>query len=87
MYKSKNHSKYSLKVHLVSMIKYRKKLKTTFELWKVHVSYLKKYFWKEHTFWSDGYFACSIGEGASYNTIKKYIKNQGQEPARCSAKD
>lgn len=74
MYKSKNHSKYSLKVHLVSMIKYRKKLKTTFELWKVHVSYLKKYFWKEHTFWSDGYFACSIGEGASYNTIKNTLK-------------
>ena len=36
MYKSKNHSKYSLKVHLVFVTKYRKKLFTnstlTFEL-------------------------------------------------------
>ena len=124
MYQSKNHSKYSLKVHLVFVVKYRKKLinkdidfflktkikqieersdfkvelmetnkdhihllidydlkvnilqivrrlkqETTFELWKVHESYLKKHFWKEHTCWSDGYFACSIGEGASYSTI------------------
>lgn len=132
MYKSKNHSKYSLKVHLVFVIKYRKKLinkdidfflktkiqqiadrsdfdielmetdkdhihllidyepkvsvlqivrrlkqETTYELWKVHESYLKKHFWKENTFWSDGYFACSIGEGASYDTIQEYIKSQG----------
>lgn len=28
-------------------------------------------------FWSRGYFACSIGKGASYESIKKYIKNQG----------
>ena len=28
MYKSKNHSKYSLKVHLVFVVKYRKKLLT-----------------------------------------------------------
>ena len=124
MYQSKNHSKYSLKVHLVFVVKYRKKLinkdidfflktkikqieersdfkvelmetdkdyiyllidydlkvsvlqivrrlkqEITFELWKVHESYLKKHFWKEYTFRSDRYFACSIGEGASYSTI------------------
>ena len=28
-------------------------------------------------FWSKGYFVCSIGEGASYDTIRKYIQNQG----------
>ncbi|ELH7179123.1 transposase, partial [Campylobacter coli] len=28
------------------------------------------------TFWSDGYFACSVGE-ATPETIKKYIENQG----------
>ena len=133
MYQSKNHSKYSFKVHLVFVVKNRKKLnnkdidfflktkikqieekynfrvelmetdkehihllidydpkvsvllqivrrlkqETTFELWKVHESYLKKYFWKERTFWSDGYFACSIEEGTSYGTIQEYIKNQG----------
>mgnify|MGYP004559098191 CR=1 FL=1 len=132
MYKSKNHSKYNLKVHLEFVVRYRKKIinkdidfflktkvrqieersnfrvelmetdkdhmhllinydpkvsvlqivrrlkqETTFELWKVHEAYLKKHFWKEHVFWSDGYFACSIGEGASYDIIQKYIKNQG----------
>lgn len=38
--------------------------------------YLNKSFWKEHTFWSDGYFACSIGN-VSKETIEKYIKSQG----------
>ena len=27
-------------------------------------------------FWSKGYFACSIGSGASYETIIEYIENQ-----------
>ena len=131
MYKSKNHSKYSLKVHLVFVVKYRKKLlnpeidffikqkflqiaersdfeielmesdkdhihllidyepkvsilqivrrlkqESTIDLWRVHENELKKHCWKERTFWSDGYFACSIGEGASYETIQQYIKNQ-----------
>lgn len=133
MYKSKNHSKYSLKVHLVFVVKYRKKLlvdevvvrklkyklseiatrsnfrieimetdknhihllidyepkvsivqivrrlkqESTAFLWKNFEGLLKKEFWKESTFWSDGYFVCSIGEGASYETIKKYIREQG----------
>lgn len=132
MYKSKNHSKYSLKAHLVFVIKYRKKLlnskinffinqkflqiadrsdfdielmesdkdhihllidyepkvsilqivrrlkqESTIDLWKVHKKELNKHFWKERTFWSDGYFCCSIEEGASYETIQEYIKNQG----------
>ena len=29
-----------------------------------------------YTFWSDGYFACSIGEVNS-DTIREYIENQG----------
>lgn len=131
MYKSKNHSKYSLKFHLIFVVKYRKKLidknidsllrvkikqiegksdfrvelieankdhvhllidynpkvsvlqivkrlkqETIFELWEVYKIYLKKHFGKEQTFWSDGYFACSIGEGASYDTIQEYIRNR-----------
>ena len=67
---------YDPKVSVLQIVR-RLKQETTFELWKVHEEYLKKYFWKEHTFWSDGYFACSIGEGASYDTIQEYIKNQG----------
>jgi putative transposase len=37
---------------------------------------LNQEFWLEKTFWSDGYFACSIGE-ASPDTIREYILNQG----------
>jgi putative transposase len=37
---------------------------------------LSNYFWKEKTFWADGYFICSCGEISS-NVIEKYIQNQG----------
>jgi putative transposase len=37
---------------------------------------LNQEFWLEKTFWSDGYFACSIGE-SSPDTIREYILNQG----------
>lgn len=37
---------------------------------------LKRQFWKEKTFWSDGYFVCSVGN-ASAETIRKYIQDQG----------
>ena len=33
-------------------------------------------FWKEKTFWSDGYFVCSTGN-ANMEIIKKYIETQG----------
>ena len=52
------------------------KQETTVFLWKNFSYYLSKHFWKERAFWSDGYFACSIGE-ASPETIRKYIENQG----------
>lgn len=134
MYKSKNHSKYSLKAHLVFATKYRKKLfdnqnmvfelkrklqeianRSNFEIelmevdrdhihilvdyepnisivqivrrlkqesqhhmWIVFEKELSKTYWKEsHMFWSKGYFVCSIGEGANYETIQEYIKSQG----------
>jgi len=37
---------------------------------------VEKHFWGERTFWSDGYFVCSIGE-ASPDTIRQYILTQG----------
>jgi len=52
------------------------KQETTWNIWKTHQSYLKKCYWKENTFWSDGYFVCSTGD-ASTETIRKYIENQG----------
>ncbi|MCK9441168.1 MAG: transposase [Methanothrix sp.] len=35
-----------------------------------------RYFWKEHTFWSDGYFVSTIGN-VSEQTLQKYINDQG----------
>ena len=50
---------------------------TTFHIWKKNSLYLSKCFWKEKTFWSDGYFISSIGEVSS-DTLKHYIENQGK---------
>ena len=77
MYKSKNHSKFSLKAHMVFITVGRLKQETTFTLWRLFEEELRKHYYKEHTFWSDGYFVYSIGEGASYETIQKYISTQG----------
>lgn len=129
-YKSKNHSKYNIKYHLIFVCKYRKKLlikygeeikqimkdisyRYDFDILEIEVdkdhihvminsvpklsplmivrvlkqqstqiiygryhAELKKYFWKENTFWTDGYFCSSIGEVSS-ESLKKYIENQG----------
>ena len=53
------------------------KQETTYHLWHKYSSVLSKQYWKEKAFWSDGYFACSIGEVSSA-TIQKYIECQGQ---------
>ena len=60
----------------ITQIVRKLKIITTKRLWKNYEQNLKLYFWKERTFWSDGYFVCSIGN-ANEDTIKKYIKNQG----------
>ena len=51
---------------------------TTYHIWKKYPNYLRKQFWKEHTFWTDGYFACSVGK-VSEEKLRKYIENQGQK--------
>lgn len=130
-YNHKNRRKYNLKVHIVIVTKYRKKIlkdsiaedvkqyiediatekgyeilamvtnkdhihfligydctdcvanivkivkqKTTYLLWQKYSRYLSKCYWKKKIFWSDGYFACSIGE-VSTATIQRYIETQG----------
>ena len=130
-YDRRNRRKYSLKVHIVIVTKYRKKLlaggiaddakqkiydianaggykiiametdkdhlhillgydttdrvcdivkiikqETTHYLWARHGDALSKEYWKKRIFWSDGYFAASIGEVSSA-TIRKYIESQG----------
>ena len=52
------------------------KQESTINMWKQFPNYLKKFYWKENTFWSDGYFVCTIGN-ASEDTIRKYIESQG----------
>jgi len=61
----------------VSPLQIVRKLKqeTTVRIGKLHPE-LKKQFWKEKTFWSDGYFCCAIGN-ASIETVRKYIEEQG----------
>lgn len=49
---------------------------TTYHIGRKYRNYLSKCFWKEHTFWTDGYFICSVGN-VSEKIRKEYIKNQG----------
>ena len=59
----------------VSAIVRKLKQETTYYVWKEFPE-LRNVYWKEKTFWSDGYFVCSIGN-ANSDTIRKYIENQG----------
>ena len=52
------------------------KQETTYYLWQKYNPFLLKQYYKKKIFWSDGYFACSIGEVSSA-TIQKYIESQG----------
>ena len=52
------------------------KQQTTIRLWKEFSDKLQKHFWKERTFFTDGYFVSTIGE-VSTETLRKYIQNQG----------
>ena len=52
------------------------KQQITIRLWNKFSDKLSKYFWKERTFFTDGYFVSTIGE-VSTETLRKYIQNQG----------
>lgn len=49
---------------------------TTYHIWQTQQQVLSKHFWKEKTFWTDGYFCCTIGN-ATIDKIQEYINNQG----------
>ena len=49
---------------------------TTYHIWKKYSHYLRKHFWKEHTFRTDGYVVFSVGN-VSEEMLRKYIENQG----------
>jgi putative transposase len=67
--------RYSPKWSVLQIVRLLKQ-QTTYRIWRQHQDYLSKRFWKERTFWSDGYFSCSIGN-VSQATIQKYIETQG----------
>lgn len=76
----KDHIHYMIEVepntNLANFVKTLKSY-TTYHIWKKYPNYLRKCFWKERTFWPDGYFIASIGEVSS-DTLKEYIENQGK---------
>ena len=53
------------------------KQESTVEMWRLFDKYLRKFYWKENTLWSDGYFVCTVGN-ASEDTIRRYIETQGR---------
>ena len=59
----------------VTSIARKLKQESTLFAWKKYGDTMSKYFWREKTLWSDGYFVCSIGE-ANPKTVREYIKNQ-----------
>jgi len=67
--------RYSPKWSILEIVRLLKQI-TSYRIWKQHSEYLANHFWKEHTFWSDGYFSCSIGN-VSKDIIQKYIQTQG----------
>lgn len=66
---------YSVNTSVSEMAKNLKQY-STYGLWKRHEKYLRHHYWERRFLWSDGYFACSIGQ-VSQKTIEMYIANQG----------
>ena len=66
---------YDTTVRVCDLVKVIKQ-QTTQYLWDRYPAFLSRHFWKRRILWSDGYFACSIGEVSSA-TIEKYIASQG----------
>jgi putative transposase len=60
----------------ISQLVRRLKQESTRQLWLLHHTTLRQYYWYRKILWSDGFFVCSIGE-ASPETIREYILNQG----------
>lgn len=63
-------------INLSNMVKTMKSY-ITYHILEKYSAYLSKCFWKERTFFSDGYFISSIGN-VSQETLKNYIENQGK---------
>ena len=68
---------YKPTMSVLDLVRWFKQI-SKYRLWRQNnnMMELAKFFWKEKTFWSDGYFSCSI-RNVSKETIEKYIQNQG----------
>lgn len=66
---------YSPKESVSDMARHLKQY-STHRMWMTHGPYLSKQYWKRRVLWSEGYFACSIGQ-VSQQIIERYIQNQG----------
>ena len=66
------------KLSPLSIVKKLKQM-STHRIWINNKVLLRKHFWKEHTFWSDGYFISSIGN-ASEDTIRHISQWNGNYP-------
>lgn len=63
-------------INLSNLVRTRKSY-TSYPIWEKYSTYLSKCFWKERTFWSDGYFISRIGN-VSQETLQHDIENQGK---------
>jgi len=69
--------KYAPSQSVLEIVRLLKQI-SAYRIWRKanNSTYLQKYLWKENTFWSDGYFACSVGQ-VSKSVIEQYIRTQG----------
>lgn len=67
--------RYSPKWSILEIVRLLKQI-TTYRIWQKYSKFLSRHFWKKRTFWSEGYFSCSIGN-VSKEIIQKYIRTQG----------
>lgn len=63
------------KLSPLQIVRKLKQMSTT-AIGKRHEFHLKRVFYRENTFWIDGYFVSSVGN-VSQETIRKNIENQG----------
>lgn len=65
----------------------RLKQESTKRLWALYPEALRRWLYRKHTLWTDGYFVSSIGN-VSQETVRKYIENQEKQatPSHSSPK-
>ena len=68
-------ARYSPKYSALQLVRLLKQI-STFRLWRTNGNYqfLKRHFWKEQTFWSDGYFYRSVGSTTA-EAVQYYVQH------------